>query len=230
MRQRNWCGVVVAVCLGAQAGEIPGAAEGQSRRREPNPLFHAFLWGSALPPGELDHLALDVRPEVSRRLSLRGSYKPRLVVPTPSDRMAESRSWKQVQFESFIVATVGDVSVQAEATAIARESDFAYEWEGMTGAARSETTFAEAYLRRHPTSATAPALQLFVLHRWRCEFEAATFNDDLDEQALARDAYRKTWALLQQSSDAVVRAVAEEIDAEPYVYIGGGRHPRTGRK
>jgi hypothetical protein len=39
--------------------------------------------------------------------------------------------------------------------------------------------------------------------------------------------YRQAWRQLQRETDLVVRAVAEDIDAEAYLYIGTKNHPRT---
>ena len=218
---------VVFLALTCVAASVTIAAvERQNSDRDPVALFHAFLWDSPLPPGALDKLTPEATTAIASGLTLRHSYRPLLVPPAFPPGIENAVAWKRSQLESFIVAVLGDVKVSREASAYASTAAMAYEWEGFSDGPMAEATYAEAFLNRNPTSAIAPALQLFILHRSRCAFEAATFEKAADVQMKASASYRRTWALLQKSTNAIAVAVAGQIDSAPYAYADWTLHPR----
>jgi hypothetical protein len=194
-------------------------------RREPAPLFHAFLWGWDLPSETMQRLPIAVRRDVERRLAIRRTYRPRLVV-RESDPVLEAIASKKQQLEVMLVSLTS-VTAAAEATRYARESYMSYETEGDSGPLMGEASAAARYLLKHPATALAPALSVFALHRFRCAYEAAAFAQDRDVQTQAVTGYLSAWRRLQKSEDPLIRAMAREIDGAPYVFIETDVHPRA---
>ena len=127
----------------------------------------------------------------------------------------------------MLVALSGMTGLDEEAAQFARASPMSYEWESDSSGPMREASAAERYLRDQSTTSLAPALKVFMLHRFRCAFEAATWAKDSPVQVRAADGYRVVWGQLENSRDPVVRSVADEIDREEYVYIETKAHPRT---
>ena len=189
-------------------------------------LFIAFLWGGEIAPSATEHLEPLVREAVAARLAERRAYKPILTVPPGLQRLEESIAWKAQQFEGMLATLSGLAGAASEAAALAGELKLAYEWEGDSAGPISEATRAEKYLGAHPKTPLAPALNLFILHRYRCGFEAAVWNKEASARAISTKGYRAAWTRISQSHDPVVLVLAQDIDESPYVYIDIRLHPR----
>ena len=74
----------------------------------------------------------------------------------------------------------------------------------------------------HPGTALAPFLNLLELNHYRCAFEAAIFTKSDRKKNLAADGYRRAWRRVADASDPVVKAVADDIDAQKT-----SEHPRA---
>jgi hypothetical protein len=146
------------------------------------------------------------------------------------------------QLEAAVVALSNRPQAATEASRYARDAALSYEWEGFPQGPMGEAVFAARYLQQHPQTALKPFLYVFMLHRYRCAFEAAGWNavsppKEVEPQraiaearAIERTAaarYSAVWQLVQRLSDPVVKAVADDIDTERYLYIGTSNHPRT---
>jgi hypothetical protein len=151
------------------------------------------------------------------------------------------------RLERFLVALTPLASARAEAVRYAASASLRYEWEGYADGPLDEAAYAEGYLRDHPRTALAPALNLILLHRYRCAFEAVVFERtmwpsgstisrdawDAEQDALkgkAADGYMRAWNRLQALNDVVIRAIAEDLDEQPFLYQNaGGQHPRRAK-
>jgi hypothetical protein len=191
------------------------------------PLFSAFLWGGTLAPSALQHLEPAVRDAVASRFAGRLAYKPILKVPPAAKGIERTLASKQQHFEAMLATLSGRPGTGNEAVAVTREVQLSYEWEGYSDGPIREAMKAEEYLGRHPDTVLAPALDLFILHRYRCAFEAATFNKDEQEQANSAAWYRAAWQRARRVQDVVVQALTRDIDESPYVYLETKLHPRT---
>ena len=127
----------------------------------------------------------------------------------------------------MLATLLGRTGAGSEAAAVAREVPLSYEWEGYSDGPIREPVKAEEYLAKHPNSVLAPALNLFILHRYRCAFEAATFNKDAQVEAKSAAWYRAAWERASRVQDVVVQALARDIDESPYAYLETKVHPRT---
>jgi len=90
-----------------------------------------------------------------------------------------------------------------------------------------EASAAERYLGDQPTTALAPALNVFMLHRFRCASGRHVGQDAASARVRAADGYRVSGVSSRTQGIPVVRSVADEIDGEEYVYIETKAHPRT---
>lgn len=190
------------------------------------PLFSRFLWGENATPPALRHFEPSVRAAIEARLRARLGYKPTLTVPDGSNE--EQRvPRRQQRFEAMLATLSGQPDLVKEAAAAARDIRLAYEYEGHLDPPMGEAVSAEAYLAAHPGTPLASALDLFILHRWRCAFEAATWDKNPPAQVRASASYRAAWDRLNRVDDVVVKAIARDIDESPYVYTGPELHPRA---
>src|SRR5262249_21148928 len=129
--------------------------------------------------------------------------------------------------ERAIVGILGRSSVGDDAYAYAKDARLYYEWEGESQPPLDEAQYAADYLAAHPKTVLAPYLRLFLLQRYRSAFEAAIFEkQDAAVQRSIAALYKTMWVQAQRERDPVVKAIADDIDAGPYLYVDVGRHPR----
>ena len=208
------------------------------------PMFLAFCRGTsdaARFERALAEWPGNVRDEIRRRLA--GCPKSAPVVELDSRIREAEREVAQSRAElaRAMVGVLGDRSLEPEAIRFARSAVLWYEWEGYADGPLAEAAFAESYLREQPGTKLRPYLQLFLLYRYRCAFEAAMWCDGpparrgvgaQDEETCRRNRshaasrYRELWTKTRAESDSVVGALADDIDAEAFLYIGDTGHPR----
>ena len=191
------------------------------------PMFSAFLWGGTLAPSAVQHLEPAVRDAIESRFAGRLAYKSILKVPPRAAGIEKTLASKKQNFEAMLATLSGRPGAGSEAATVAREAPLSYEWEGYSDGPIREAMRAEEYLAKHPNTVLAPALNLFILHRYRCAFEAATFNKDAHVQAKSAAWYRAAWQRAGRVKDVVVQALARDIDRSPYVYMETKLHPAT---
>ena len=131
------------------------------------------------------------------------------------------------RWEGAIVALAGATGVEAEAAAYAKDAVLFYEWEGYSDGPMTEAGYAERYLREHPQTPLASFLDLFLLHRYRSAFETAGHEGKAEIQRTAAERYREVFDRVARRADPIIRAVADDIDAERFLYIRTDQHPRT---
>jgi hypothetical protein len=132
-----------------------------------------------------------------------------------------------VCLERAAVTMLAAPTAAVEAARYAAGHPVAYEWEGMEDGPLREAAFARRYVREHPQSPLRPFLHVLMLDLYRCAFEAASWNRNAGAKRQAAEGYRWAWQHANESADVVVRAVADDIDAEAFLYIGEQGHPRT---
>ena len=180
----------------------------------------------------LAYLSPSVRAEVERSLAARAAYEP--VLPRgdgPKLPMLGLEGAiivnRRRDLEAAIVTLLDRPDLQREAVDFARAAKLFYEWEGQPEGPMTEADFAENDMRAHPGTALAPFLKLLELNHYRCAFEAAIFTKSDRQKNLAADGYRRAWRRVPDASDPVVKAVAEDIDVQAYVYMKTSEHPRV---
>jgi hypothetical protein len=192
----------------------------------------------------LSHLPSAQRQALTARLSRKATFRSLLSAPS------------QVSFESRIIFdarqrieraafTIGQGRKAGEdAAELAGSVAVSYEWEGYPDGPMDEARSAEAYLRAHPDSSVKDYVQLLLMHRFRCAFEAAersipeaetVMRSHREEwlkemstmQRQAAVGYRSAWDRLKDSRDNAVVSIANDIDRARYLYVPSIDHPRT---
>jgi hypothetical protein len=211
-----------------------------------SPLISAFRSSSDdRLPAALDRLAPSLRQEIERRLARRDAYL--VTIPTISNAAEkEEVTEARRRMEAGMVALIADAglplegrrAIESEARAYARKAALYYEWEGYPEGPLAEANFGEVYLSSHPASVLRPAIELFFLYTYRAGFEAAVTQastnptqdrstQDVErakagyaaDRELAVRGYDAAWRWLARTTDPVVRAIANEIDRAPYLYL-----------
>ena len=193
----------------------------------------------------LKALTPEVREAIERRLRRRDAYEVRTPIPEAAAFELKVAAGRRQEIERGIVTLIDRPGVEAEAVAFASSAKVYYEWETEPAAPLAEAASAAAYLNAHPATMIEPYLRLFELHRYRSGFEAAVFmvahpypevlgaeniarwkkrHDAMRSDAAA--AYGAAWEVLRASTDIVVRALADDLDGKPYLYLNVGAHPR----
>ena len=136
-----------------------------------------------------------------------------------------------------LTAFTGPVSA-TEAASYAKAAKLYREWEGMADGPMDEAQWAERYLADHPKTLLRPYVELFLLHRLRAAFEAATDSAERRDtgnmpvaragqiQTEAATRYRAVWDRVNASADPLTKALAADIDSALYLYIDVAAHPR----
>jgi hypothetical protein len=206
-------------------------------------------------PATLASLRPDVRTEIERRLARRRTYTPKTPAPPPGADLAKKTvADARRKLEAGIVALLetpkiapkATTAIEAEAARYARAAVLASDWEGFADGPFAEAEGAEKYVRAHPRTALRPYLDLFLLHRYRCAFEAAAYEVDhastdrlndgqiaaikagnIADERRAASAYLDVWQRIAVTPDPVVRAIADDMDQTPALYVFVNAHPRT---
>src|SRR5262249_11912816 len=126
--------------------------------------------------------------------------------------------------EKGIVSLINSKGIEKAAADYARNAVLYYEWEGFADGQLDEARDAEEYLRRRPATMLKPYLILFLTHRYRCAYEYLEFEKKFDEQKAVSEKYRHYLREAREYSDRLVSLMAEDLDAEPYLYIKTNDH------
>jgi len=121
--------------------------------------------------------------------------------------------------ERAIVALIDRQGIESAAAEYATRAVLFYEWEGMSEGPLAEAAFAESYLLEKTDSHLRPYLQLFLAHRWKCARETLMLEKNRPQALLIQSKYKSQITLLRGDVDPLVRAIAEDLDNEPALYI-----------
>lgn len=99
------------------------------------------------------------------------------------------------------------------------------EWEGMRENPLAEAGYAEQWLKEHPGTAIAPFLHLFVAHRLRACYEAAGAGHEEALRPTLAERYKDSLCLARTSGNDLISCIADDLDAQPYVYLEGQGRP-----
>jgi hypothetical protein len=225
----TWWATLIAVAC-AWTGPAEAARHDRQARRIERPgdrprLIDGLSVGRMPPPAALAGLDPSTRRDFEARVALRATYRPTRR-PRRRGELGVVDD-KKVDIEGYLVACAGRPDVAATAARYAATAVLAYEWEGFSEGPLAEAAHAEQYLKRYPRSVLRGGLELFLLVRYRAAFEAASYQGNREDQLTAAEGYRAVWARLSTLTDAVIKAVARDIDEAQRVYMGADEHPRT---
>lgn len=119
-----------------------------------------------------------------------------------------------------IVAILGE-KTRKEGALFASAVPLSAEWEGMSKGPVDEANFVDNWLAKHPETALsiAPFLYLFKAHRLRAGFEAAKFEHEKGLWPILAKRYSEAIAKAKSFSDPLISCIADDLDAQPYVYL-----------
>jgi hypothetical protein len=127
--------------------------------------------------------------------------------------------------EKGIVSLINGKGAEKAAADYARGATLYYEWEGVADSPLDEAKYAEEYLERNPSTMIKPYLMLFLAHRYRCAYECLDFEKKFDEQKAVSEKYQHYLREAKEYPDRLVGLMAEDLDAEPYLYLKTKNHP-----
>src|SRR5215475_11977264 len=127
--------------------------------------------------------------------------------------------------EKGIVSLINSTGIEKAAAEYARSAKLYYEWEGVADSPLDEARYAEEYLERNPATMIKPYLILFLAHRYRCAYECLEFEKKFDEQKAVSEKYQRYLREAKEYSDRLVGLIAEDLEAESYLYLKTKNHP-----
>jgi hypothetical protein len=218
---------VVMVCCGLAVteGATPATVDFKGT------LFRSILSGGYSAPSAADQRRMS--PELTGRLHaflVRTKHvKSRLHPPESAYPEDKERFSVRQEIERAIVALVDDPGIAREAAFYAKDAVFAYEYEADSGGPTGEAQYAEAYLAKHPQTPMAPFLDLFLAHRYRALYETEVWAKNVEGEKRAARKYREAIQQARASDDLLIRAAADDLDRQPYVYMdpSPSPHPRA---
>src|SRR5262245_38586825 len=216
--------LLIAAAPKAQSAPPAPAGEGGS------PLFNAL--GSddvaeARLQEALSRLPASQRQAFTARLARKKDFRSLLTLPkqTADDGKAETIFGLRQTLERAAFTLTPDRWAAQDAADFASSIPILSDWERFPEGPMADAQAARKHLEQNPGTSVKDFVQLFVLHRFRCAFEAAVQNSPAQRQAAK--AYREAWDRVRNSRDLATAAVASDIDTQRFIYISSLEHPRT---
>lgn len=123
------------------------------------------------------------------------------------------------------MVTILGRQVRAEAEAFANVIPIMPEWEGVSGGPVSEADFVDNWLKERPSTPFAPFLYLLKAHRLRAGYEAARATHEKSLWPILARRYREALNTAKSSSNRLISCIADDLDAQPFVYLEGQERP-----
>jgi hypothetical protein len=158
--------------------------------------------------------------------------EPALASPTgPPDPLAAARLARRRVLAQSMVALVATPEARAESVpasdALVRMSAEPVESAMAIEIPLGDAQLAEGYLKAHRESALAPWLHVYLMTQYRIAFERQTAAKALDGQKASAKKYRAFLLRAKESTDPLVKAVADDIDAQLWLERQTLEHPRS---
>jgi len=179
----------------------------------------------ALNSADLAGLPEPLRDRLDRYLVRRAEFKSRYKSdPDSLDRMRIDA--KRRALERSMASLVEAPGIEGMAADFVADAPIAAEWNGLPEKPIAEAGFAEDVLKKNPGSPIAPWLYLFIAERHRVAFES--YENGKTEEGMKTSArkYRTFIERARSVEDPVYRAIADDMDRLPYLYIKSTNHPR----
>jgi hypothetical protein len=189
----------------------------------------ALVFDLPVEPHPVDPAALpaDLKVRVEQYQQRAAAFRSRLRGNKQRGFIPEVLRTKRVKMERSIVALINSPGIAKLAADCASHAVLFYEWEGDSGPPLAEATWAEAYAQKEPNKPLRPYLHLFLAHRYRCAFEAATREGNQDARHGAEAGYARALALALKDADPLVRVIARDLDRQQYLYLETGNRPSS---
>lgn len=157
--------------------------------------------------------------------------EPALAAPAAANPVMASRLARRRALAQGMVALVGTSEARAESVAasdalIPVAASAVEDAQGI-GMAVGLADLAEGYLKAHRDSAVTPYLYTYLMVQNRLAFERQTAAKALDGQKASAKKYRTFRQRALASTDPLVKAVAQDVDAQLYLERPTPEHPRN---
>ncbi|MEO5820646.1 MAG: hypothetical protein ABIT71_09075 [Vicinamibacteraceae bacterium] len=221
---------VVASALVASGGGVAAV-----RAQAPDSLFHGHLAKAVFLSdrvGEAIAQLASTAPAASRVMLTEAAARAR-GLKSPAVSANTAVRWRQERSRAIaegIVALVATPEASAESAAASEAllapDPMVHDTHGISiplGLAES----AEGYLKAHRESAVTPYLYAYLMVQYRSAFERQAKAKALEGQKTSAKKYRAFRLRALASTDPLVKAVAEDIDAQLYLHLATAEHPRN---
>lgn len=142
------------------------------------------------------------------------------------DWVANTTNDRRRDIERSIVALINTPGIRRMAYDYSFKATLYYEWEGMVDGPLNEAKYAQSFLMNNPNTPLKPFLYLFLMHRFRSAYECAVY-EKMDKSIIDMFAerYRSYRDLAKNSSDQLVRLIAEDMNSQEYIYLEARSRP-----
>lgn len=188
-------------------------------------VFYSYIPEYDLSKFDTKALPKNIRIRVNEYIERSKKFRSQLIKPKAGEGPKLWGFRKRQVVEKAIVSLIKAEGIENIASKYAKEAVLYYEWEGMSDGPLPEAEFAEEYLKTHPETPIKPYLFLFLIHRYRCAFECLVFEKNLEAQKEASKKYQLYLKYAKESSDPLIRMIAEDIDKQQYLYIKTEKYP-----
>ena len=220
MRREAVLGLTLLVAFATPAAPPPAVADDT-----PSPSLSEVVLYGVRPASELDPTRYPAAGRACVAAYLRALARaPAAAQPQPADDAETVVRTRRGSLEAQAVALLGPRAA-ADARDFVRAVPLAAEWEGMSEGPLAEASGAEQWLRTHPRTALEPFVHLFAAHRLRAAYEAAWREQGAKRAAGLALGYTQQLELARRTSNRLVACVADDLDAQPHVYLTGAPKP-----
>jgi hypothetical protein len=172
------------------------------------------------------------RPLLSAAADRARQPEPALADPAgPPKPIEMARLARRRVLAQSMVALVGTPEARAESVAasdaLVRKSAEPVESAMAIEIPLGDAQLAEAYLKEHRESALAPWLYVYLMTQYRIAFERQTAAKALDGQKASAKKYRAFLLRAKASTEPLVKAAAEDVDAQLWLERQTLEHPRS---
>jgi hypothetical protein len=226
---RRILGTIAGVAIALMASG-PAAAQGPSESPYHGHLAKAVFLSDHV--GDAIAALVSTAPASSKAMLTEAAARAKGLKATAPETTPSAR-WRQERVRALaegMVALVATPEASAESAA-ASEALLA------TGPMVADTQgisipmgyaeAAEGYLKAHRESAVTPYLYAYLMVQYRWAFEKQAKAKALEGQKASAKKYRIFRQRALASTEPLVKAVAEDIDAQLYLQLATAEHPRN---
>lgn len=136
----------------------------------------------------------------------------------------DTLKYRQLNLEEQIIVILGE-KTREEAKAFSQALPLYTEWEGMSENPLNEANFVNNWLQKRRGTSIEPFLYLFKAHRLRAGFECAKDGHEKGLWPILAKEYKKSLEKAESFKNPLISCIAEDMEAQPYVYLEGYGRP-----
>ncbi len=202
-------------------------ADDETKQKQPPPSLSEIVLFGTRPVSELasDRYRQSGRPCVTAYLAAISPKSSAILNLGPAgyDDAVKARRLNVTEQMAVILGE----GARDEAERFAFAVPLSPEWEGMSEGPVNEANFVDNWLEKRSKTAVAilPFLHLFKAHRLRAGYEAAKFGNEKGLWPILSRRYHESLEKARASGNALITCIADDLDAQPFVYLDGQGRP-----